>query len=172
MQSTANIITQVELNKFALRAFNRLVYDREISGLVVASYLFGLPNHCTLPNNVNSINLVLFRKRFLEFALHTYEAMTDVDDLVRLRRQISALSIMFDNYWGRDSKLQNFCLFIYIHIISIYPRKLAISSDIEFASSHPNNLTHVQRHFTKPGSQAEVKLLWPLFDNDGVGEII
>ncbi len=98
--------------------------------------------------------------------------MADVDDLVRLRRQTSAPSTMFDHYQGRGSKLQKFCLFVYMRVISIYPCKLAILGNIEFVSSHPNSLTHVQQHFTKPGSQAEVKLLGPLFDNDGVSEII
>ncbi len=172
VQSTANITTQVGPDKFALRAFKRLAYDREISGPLVASYLLRLPDHYILSNNVKSINLALLRKRFSEFALHIYEAMADVDDLVRLQYQISALFTTFDHYWGRGSKLQNFGLFVYMRIISIYPHKLAISGGIDFASSHPNSLTYVQQHFTKPGSQAEVKLLRPLFDNDGGGKII
>ncbi len=59
-----------------------------------------------------------------------------------------------------------------MHIISIYLQKFAISSDIEFESSHPKYQTHVQRYFAKPRSQAEVKLLGPLFDNDGLGNIV
>lgn len=59
-----------------------------------------------------------------------------------------------------------------MRIISIYPCKLIISGNIEFASSHLNNLTHVQQHFTKPRNQAEVKLLGPLFNNDGISKII
>ncbi len=59
VQSNANIITQVGPDKFALRAFNCLAYDREISGLLVASYLLGLPNYYTLSNNMKSINLAL-----------------------------------------------------------------------------------------------------------------
>ncbi len=69
--------------------------------------------------------------------------MADVDDLVRLRRQTSAPFTIFDHYRGRGSKLQNFCLFVYIRVISIYSRKLAISGDIKFASSHPYSLIHV-----------------------------
>lgn len=139
---------------------------------MVASYLLGLPNHYTLLNNVKSINLALLRKQFREFVLCTYDAMADVDDLIRFRRRTLAPFITFDHYWGQGSKLQKFCLFVYLRVISIYPCKLAIPRDIEFASSHLNNFTHVQRHFTKPGSQAEVKLLGPLFDYDDVGEII
>ncbi|MCJ1342680.1 hypothetical protein MMC31_000867 [Peltigera leucophlebia] len=59
-----------------------------------------------------------------------------------------------------------------MRVISIYPRKLANSSDIEFESSHPRHQTHVQRHSTKPGSQADVKLIGPLFDSDGLSNII
>ena len=59
-----------------------------------------------------------------------------------------------------------------MRVISIYLQKLTNSNDIEFKSSHLKHQTHVQRHFTKPGSQAEVKLLGPLFDSDGLGNII
>ncbi|MCJ1349552.1 hypothetical protein MMC31_007793 [Peltigera leucophlebia] len=59
-----------------------------------------------------------------------------------------------------------------MRVISIYPRKLANSSDIEFESSHPRHQTHVQRYSTKTGSQADVKLIGPLFDNDGLSNII
>ena len=69
-------------NKFALRVFNQLAYDREISGPLVANYLLGLPNHYTLSDNVKSINLVILRKRFPEFALHIYKPRSNVKDFV------------------------------------------------------------------------------------------
>lgn len=59
-----------------------------------------------------------------------------------------------------------------MRIISIYPCKLTISGYIEFVFTYPNSLTYVQQHFTKPGSQTEVKLLGILFDNDDVDKII
>ncbi len=37
----------VDIDKFALCAFNRLVYDREISGLLTASSFLGLPEYYT-----------------------------------------------------------------------------------------------------------------------------
>lgn len=130
-------------DKFTFRAFNCLVYTQEISSSLVASYLLGLPNHYTLSNNVKSINLAFLQKQFAEFGLRTYKAIADVDNLVRLRRQISAPFTTFNHDWGRDSKLYKFCFFEYMHVISIYRRKLAISGNIEFASSHPNNFTHI-----------------------------
>ncbi len=69
-------------DKFALRAFNRHAYDREISGPLVASYLLGLSDHYTLSNNVKSINLAILRKRFPEYALHIYETRSTINDLL------------------------------------------------------------------------------------------
>lgn len=60
MQLFANVITHVAPDKFALRVFNRFTYDREINGPLVTSYLFGMPNHYTLSDNVKSINLAIF----------------------------------------------------------------------------------------------------------------
>ncbi len=59
MQLSANVITNLPPDKFAFRAFNRLVYDREISGLLVASYLLRLPDHYTLLDNIKFINLAI-----------------------------------------------------------------------------------------------------------------
>lgn len=59
-----------------------------------------------------------------------------------------------------------------MRIISIYPLKLANSSNIEFQSSHPRYQTYLQKHFIKPESQAKVKLLRPLFHKDGFDNII
>ncbi len=59
IQLSANVITNMPLDKFALRAFNRLAYNWEISAPLVASYLLGLPDHYTLADNVKSINLAI-----------------------------------------------------------------------------------------------------------------
>ncbi len=45
------------LDKFALKAFNRLSHDREISGPLVASYLLNLPDHYSLKVNMKTINI-------------------------------------------------------------------------------------------------------------------
>ncbi len=98
MQSSANVITNMPPNKFTLRAFNRLAYEREISGPLIASYLLRLPDHYTLSDNVKSINLTILRKCFPEFALHIYETRSTVDDLLQLRHQTSAPPTIFDHY--------------------------------------------------------------------------
>lgn len=137
IQLSANIVTNVLLDKFALRAFNRLVYDREISGLLVASYLLRLSDDYTLSNNLKFINLSIPQKRFSEFALHFYGTRSTVNNVLQLRRQTLALPKLFDHYCCGRSRLQHFCLFMYIRVISIYLQKIAISSDIKFEFNHP-----------------------------------
>ncbi len=119
MQPSGNISSHMAPDKFALRAFNRLAYDREISGPLVASYSLGLPDHYTLSDNVKSINLAILRKCFSEFALHIYKPRSNVDDFVRLRRQTSAPPTMFDHYRCRGVRLQKFCLFVYMRVVNI-----------------------------------------------------
>ena len=86
MHLSANVVTNMPPDKFALRAFNRLAYNREISGPLVASYLFRQPDHYTSSDNVKSINLAILQKRFSEFALHFYGTRSTINDLLQLRR--------------------------------------------------------------------------------------
>ena len=104
--------------------------------------------------------------------MHIYGPRSTINDFIRLWHQTSASFIMFDHYCCQRSRLQIFCLFIYMYVISIYLWKLANSNNIEFKPSHLRQQTYVQQHFTKPGSQAKIKLLGPLFDSDGLGNII
>ena len=87
-QSTNNTNTTdtiVEIpDKFALRVFNRLAYDREINGLLVASSLLHLPKYYTMPCDVKSINIRLFRSCFHEFAFDRYKQTRDGDNFVML----------------------------------------------------------------------------------------
>ncbi len=71
-------------DKFALRAFNRLAYDREISGPLVASSLLGLPKHYIMPCDVRSINIGLLYSRFSEITLSRYNHARDRDNFVVL----------------------------------------------------------------------------------------
>lgn len=52
------------LDKFALKAVNRLSYNQEISGLLVASYLLNLLNHYFPKVIVKIINITLLQAKF------------------------------------------------------------------------------------------------------------
>lgn len=59
-----NIIIHVAPDIFAFRIFNHLAYNQKISNPLVASYLFELPDHYILSDNVKFINLASFWKYF------------------------------------------------------------------------------------------------------------
>ncbi len=59
MQLSANVITNIPPDKFALRAFNHFAYNQGISGPLVASSLLKLPDHYTLSDNIKSRNLAI-----------------------------------------------------------------------------------------------------------------
>ncbi len=70
LSNTTSPDTNVSLpDKFALRVFNKLAYDREISGLLVASLLLVLSEHYTMSYDIRSINIGLLHSRFSGIAL-------------------------------------------------------------------------------------------------------
>lgn len=69
-------------DKYALKVFNLLVCNQKISGPLVASYLLGLSNYYTLSDNIKSINLIIFWRCFLIFALYIYKFRSTIDDLI------------------------------------------------------------------------------------------
>ncbi len=92
-------------NKFALRTFNRLAYDRKISRPLVASSLLGLPEYYTMPCNVRSINIRLLRSCFSEIALGCYNHARNGDNFVVLQQQTNTLSSLLDHYSTRGTRL-------------------------------------------------------------------
>ena len=59
-QLSINNVSPLISDKFALKAFNYLAYNREVSSPLVAIQLLRLPNHYTLCDNFKSINLGFF----------------------------------------------------------------------------------------------------------------
>lgn len=51
--------------KFSLKAFNRLLYNCEICGLLVVEFLFDLLDHYTLNALIKSINIFVLKAKFI-----------------------------------------------------------------------------------------------------------
>ena len=73
-------------DKFVLRAFNRLAYNRKIGKLLIAGSLLDLSEYYTMPCNVKLINIQLFRNCFYEVVLNAYNQIRDGDNFVLLRQ--------------------------------------------------------------------------------------
>ena len=71
-------------DKFVLRALNYLAYNWVKNSLLITSYLLELLDHYTLSDSIKSINLVIFQKRFLGFAIHIYKTRLIVNNLLQL----------------------------------------------------------------------------------------
>lgn len=151
-------------NKFSLRAFNRLVYNREISGPLIANLLLRLPKYYTMPRDVRSINIGLLYNRFSKIALGRYNHVRDKDNYVVLQQQTNTLPSLLDYYFVRETRLRNFCLFDYIWVIIVILCKKKQVNDIDFADDYRNGTFFVHHHITK-GKSAIVKLVGYLYDN-------
>lgn len=51
------------LHKFVCKAFNQLSHDQEISELLVASYLYDLPNYDSSTVNIKMINIAFLQAK-------------------------------------------------------------------------------------------------------------
>ncbi|KAF9884384.1 hypothetical protein FE257_001840 [Aspergillus nanangensis] len=120
------------VNNFALRCFNALSHDREISGVQVASVLLQLPTYYTINYNFIRINLCPSSDPMAEEPC-TYE-----------RGDTAPVSV-FDNYKWRGPHLASLALFEYCMLVKTKDVRDAIADDVEFDPHHPRYATHVQR---------------------------
>ncbi len=117
-----------------------------------------------MPCDVRSIDIELLRSRFSEIALGRYNHARDGDNFVVLRQQTDTPLSLLDHYSTKGTRLRNFCLYDYVQVIIVIPRKRKQVNDFDFADDHRNGTSFVQRHITK-GKPAIVKLLGRLYDN-------
>ena len=70
------------LDKFALKTFNGLSYDREISRPLVIGYLLNLSDHYFLKTIVKIINILLLQAKFL--LILNSKSFNQSDDIVSI----------------------------------------------------------------------------------------
>ncbi|KAI1829024.1 hypothetical protein DTO027I6_10052 [Penicillium roqueforti] len=108
------------MDSFALRCFNALSHDREISGVQVASTLLQLPSYYT--DGPDSM---------------AEEPCTYDND--------TAPASIFDNYKWRGPHLASLTLFEYGMLVRTKSLGDSIATDFDFDAMHPRYGTHVQR---------------------------
>jgi hypothetical protein len=137
------------LDKFALRAFNRLSGDQEISGPQAASYILDLPDYYTLPTQVRRLNLYQFRSRFKYIAGLAPGTFTHEDEVARFTGADGRPCNILDHYQFRGPLLLSFCLYEYAKLVTIKRKSLATSEDIPFTPDHPNSERQIQNYSEK-----------------------
>jgi hypothetical protein len=138
------------MDNFALRCFNSLAHDREVSGVQVASTLLHLPSYYTLNSKFVRVNLWWLRRYVRSFR----PSETDVElgphaelanEPCTFHTGDTAPVSLFDNYKWRGIRLAPFSFFEYCMLVQTRRKQSATPDDPEFDHSHPKASSLVQR---------------------------
>lgn len=157
-------LRQRGMDKFALRCFNSLSQDREMSGVQVASMLLQLPSYYTLNYNFTRINLWWLR-RYVRSIIPPQQSRRDVllsdtigEEPCNYDQAAPAPANIFDNYKLRGNLLSCPSIFEYCMIVRTKRCQDATTEDVPFDEEHPRHRTHVQRLAQSPSQTATVTL--------------
>lgn len=134
------------VENFALRCFNALSHDREISGVQVASVLLQLPTYYTLNYGFTRINLWWLR-RYVRAIIQPDSPSDDpmAEEPCTYETGDTAPVSIFDNYKWRGPHLAPLALFEYSMLVKTRQARDAVADDKGFDPNHPRYATHVQR---------------------------
>lgn len=164
----------LDIDKFALRAFNRLAYHREISGPLIANTLLEIPKYYTPNRIIRRVNLRALCRRFEKIIFDVSDEENIVDDFVRFRRSRDVPSNSFEDYYFRGPELAHYFFFDYQKTISVvkYISSPTIEGDIHFAKDHSNRKSKIQRPLTSGSCTPLIALMGSLSTNETVEEAV
>jgi hypothetical protein len=140
-------IRKKDMDQFALRCFNTLSHDREVSGVQIASSLLQLPTYYTRNYNFVQVNLWWLR-RYMQAAIQSNEPAADSSSDPMSEEQCAyppgdkTPVSRFDNYKWRGLHLACLSFFEYCMLVQTKTMRNAIAADLQF---DPKHSTHVQR---------------------------
>jgi hypothetical protein len=138
---------------FALRCFNTLAHDREVSGIQVASTLLQLPFYYTNSYNFMRVNLWWLRQHVRSMLRSEGSNSAPMaEELCTYEIGDAAPTSIFDNYKLRGSHLASLPFFEYCMLVRTKNVRDAVLDDVNFDVSHPRHLSHVQ-HLARSKSQ-------------------
>ena len=150
-------IRSQDMDKFALRAFNRLANDREVSGPQAASCLLGLPDSYKLPTTIRRLNLQHLRDRLQHVLTAEPGAFWGGEETTRVTMARRAPTTFFEHYFWRGPSFQDLCLYEYLKVVAVKPMGSATGADIPFLPQHPGYETHIQNYSrTRPANTFSV----------------
>ncbi|KAL6405631.1 hypothetical protein AUP68_11392, partial [Ilyonectria robusta] len=149
------------MDNFALRCFNTLSHDREISGVQVASTLLRLPTYYTINYNFVRVNLWWLRRYVRAIVQPGSPAGANSsgpmgEEPCAYEAGDTAPVSIFDNYKWRGPHLAPLALFEYCMLVRTMYIREAIAEDVEYDPNHPRCATHVQRLARTPSQVATV----------------
>jgi hypothetical protein len=161
------------MDKFALRAFNRLSSDREISGPQAASYLLGLPDYYTLPTTIRRLNLGQLRQRFGYIIAVEPITFWEGEEPARITSARNAPRSIFDHYRWRGPSFAGFSLYEYYKLVTVKPLASSTTMDIPFLLEHPDHERLFQNYIgRKPANTFTVALIGSLSENQSLEDSV
>jgi hypothetical protein len=127
------------MQKFALRVFNRMSHDKEVSGVQVASSLLQLPSRYTPHTELHRINLYYLRRRLLPIIQRSDDDEGMNEEHVTIRERANFPTSTFDDYRWRGSALKELSLYEYVKVIRKRRLKTRTGGDIDFDPRHPEH---------------------------------
>ncbi len=152
------------LDKFALKAFNWLSHDQEISGPLVASYLLNLPDHYSPKAIVKIWNIALLQVKFL--LILNGQNFNQLDNIVRVDGNKIRPYSMYEYYAYRGSALDKISIYKYLQFVSIVKRSQHQGDDYKFADGHRQKKDFIQRPLKRIKQLALVVLRGQLSKNE------
>ncbi len=158
------------LDKFALKAFNRLSHDWEISGPLVASYLLDLPDHYFPKVNIKTINIALLRAKFS--LISNSQSFNQSDDIVRIDGTKVQPYSMYKHYIHRGSAFDKISIYEYLRFVSIVKHSQQQDTNYKFDVGHRRRGDFVQRPLKRVEQMALVVLRGNLSENEELEDAI
>jgi len=143
-------IRNKDMDQFALRCYNTLSHEREISGVQIANSLLQLPTYYTRNYNFVQVNLWWLR-RYVRMAIESIESLDGnspdsiAEEQCTFQPGNAAPISRFDNYKWRGPELADLTFFEYCMLVQVKRSDDGTAFDIEFDSKHPKSHTHIQR---------------------------
>jgi hypothetical protein len=133
-------IREKDMDQFALRCFNSLSCDREISGVQIANTLLQLPTYYTETYNFVAVNLWWLRK-YVQVAIESIDSCPDDSNSMGEEHCTFQLGNIlpvnrFDNYKWRGPHLAKLSFYEYCMLVETKSIREATTYDTEFDKNH------------------------------------
>jgi hypothetical protein len=108
---------EIAMRNFAMRAFNRMSLDREVSGVQAASSLLQLPTYYAPRSESRHINLHYLRRRFEALICQSNGDDAINDEEIAISSAARAQASVFDDYRCRGAMLKPLCIYEYVKLV-------------------------------------------------------
>ena len=158
------------LDKFLLKAFNRLSYNRGVSGPLVAGFLLDLSDHYTPNAPIILINLFVLKTKFL--LLISRQNFNTTNDVARVNGGKVRPYSMFEHYQYRGLCFLQLSLYEYYRVILVVKSGQKQREDYKFDDTHAQKKIFLQQYLGKSNQLVLVILRGILSDNEEVEDAI